>query len=186
MKAIKFVILVAGLIGVAAFVLPLASYDKSLETTSGTQKVELSLSGLTVVGGTDAAEQLKGKVQGDIETLDTTGDVKKFMSSLDDLLTALKLAVIGIFVPALVLLLVGGVGVARGKLERLGGVFAFVAGILGSAIGIVILGALADPKVKAGGGVAGPAAYLVVVSGIVGLVGGLLTLIKPDSGGRFA
>ena len=188
MKAIKFVILVAGLLGVAAFFLPLLSYDTSLETGSGSgpEKVELRLSGLTVVGGTTAAEQLKGTVQGNVERLDTSGKAKEFIDNLDDVLSAIKAAVIGIFIPALVLLLVGGVGVARGKLERLGGVFALVAGILGAAIGMFILNALADPKVESGGGGPGVAVYLIVVSGIVGLVGGLLTMIKPDSGGRFA
>jgi hypothetical protein len=178
MKAIKFVILAAGLLGLISFFLPLLNVDKD--------DVHVKISSFDVVKGLQLAEEFKSKVEKDVATLDETGEGKAFMNEIDDALAAVKIFVLILFAPSLLLVAIGGVGAARGKLERLGGVGALFVGLIGMAISGLVLAAWGSAEVKESGGSSGIAVYLMFIASIAGFLGGLLTLIKPDRGGRFA
>jgi len=178
MKAIKFVILAAGLLGLISAFLPLANFEY--------EQQKVAVSAFDVIKGVEMAEKFKSSVEKDVNALDNTGEAKAFMSDVDDALNAVKIALLVVFAPFALLCLIGGVGAARGKLERLGGAGSLLVGLIGMAIAGILLAAFGDPKVKADGGSAGVAIYLMFIASIAGFLGGLLTLIKPDRGGRFA
>src|SRR5688572_15328063 len=146
----------------------------------------MNISSFDVVKGLELAEEFEGKVKSDIEALDTTGESKAFIGEIDEALDAIKIFLVVLFAWPVLLLVVGGVGVLRGKLERLGGTVALVVGLIGTGLCMLILAAWGSQEVKSSGGSSGIAVYTMLLANITGFVCGLLTLIKPDRGGRFA
>lgn len=182
MKAIKFVILAAGVLGLLSFFLPYASVDLGEKS--------LSFSAMDVMSGVELAEQgvdeAKKALEDSAAELGAQGaEVRANMKEIEDVLDTVKAVIIGCFAPALIFALIGGVGAARGKLGRLGGVGALLLGLIGMGVNGLFLFAWGTPEVKAAGGSAGIGQYLLLVSCTIGFVGGLLTVIKPDEGGRF-
>lgn len=187
MKAIKFVILGAGLLGLLAFFLPYASV-KNKEAN-----IDLTFSAMDVMKGVELAQQgvdaVKKEVEAAADKIDDPkqrADAKTNLKSIDDVLDVVKGVVLLLFAPGFLFVVIAGVGVARGKLERFGGGGVMLLGLVGLAMNGGILALLGDSEVKAGGLSAGLAQYLLVLSCVVGFICGLLTLIKPDSGGRFS
>lgn len=185
MKAIKFVILGAGLLGLLAFFLPYAKIDSG--------ELKLSFSAMDVMKGVELAEQgvsaAKKELESaadNIENPQDRAEVKGNLKSIDDALDVVKGIILILFAPAFLFVVIGGVGAARGKLERVGGVGALVLGLIGMAANGIFLAAWGTTEVKASGGSAGIAQYLLLFSCTVGFVCGLLTVIKPDRGGRFS
>ncbi|MCA9675273.1 MAG: hypothetical protein H6709_04950 [Kofleriaceae bacterium] len=180
MKAIKFVILGAGLLGLLSFFLPLVKGTINGET--------LSFSAGDVMKGVDLAQQgvkqVKDSVTDDIS--EVAPDAKQSLKDLDDALDTIKGIVILFFAPSFFLFVIGGVGALRKKLGRLGGVGALLIGALGAAMSGFVIAVLSDPGVKEVGFGPGLALYLLMVGDVAAVVCGLLTLIKPDRGGKFA
>src|SRR5262245_42002949 len=119
MKAIKFVILAAGVIGIVAFFLPYFSLkldDGSTIKPSGMQV----MTGLEVAK--KGAEELEKNVEDNAEQMSEEGhkNLKNGLGAAKDLIDLIKAIIIVMFAPALALLITGAVGAARGKLERLG------------------------------------------------------------------
>ena len=96
------------------------------------------------------------------------------MSAAKDGASAVKGIVIAVFLPALLLAVIGGLGVARRKFGRVAGTFSLIFGLIGLAIaGLLVAAAEGD---------SGAGIMLLVVTGVAGFLGGLLALIKPDRG----
>jgi hypothetical protein len=185
MKAIKFVILGAGLLGLLAFFLPYAKIESG--------DLKLSFSAMDVMKGVELAEAGVGAARKeleaaaeDIENVETKAEVQGNLKSIDDALDVVKGIILILFAPCFLFVVIAGVGAGRGKLERLGGVGVLILGLIGMAANGQFLAAWGTPEVKAAGGSAGIAQYLLMISCTVGFVGGLLTIIKPDRGGRFS
>lgn len=181
MKAIKFVILGFGLLGVLSFFLPYCKIGES------------SYSALNVFQGVSAAEGAVGAARSKLQDETTEGlddesraSVNKSLSEVEEVLDTVKGFMIIFFAPAFLMAIIGGVAAARGKLERLGGAGVMVLGLLGLGINGIFLAAWGTAEVKASGGDAGIAQYLLTLTCAAGFVLGLLTLIKPDRGGKFA
>jgi hypothetical protein len=177
LKAIKFVILAAGVLGLISFFLPLLNVDK--------EGFKMKISSFDVVKGLELADEFESKVKSDIEALDTAGESKAFIADIDEALDAIKIFLVVLFAWPVLLLLVGGVGALRGKLERVGGTVALVVGLIGTLLCMLILAAWGSQEVKASGGSSGIAVYTMLLANVTGFICGLLTLIKPDRGGRF-
>src|SRR3954454_10383431 len=79
-----------------------------------------------------------------------------------------------IFAPALLLAMIGGIGVKRRSFGRDAGTFAFLLGLVGLGIAGILKGAA-----EGDGGVG---LTLLLVTGVAGVLGGLVTLIKPERG----
>jgi hypothetical protein len=160
MKASKFIVLVGGILGILAFFLPLVSVERAGH--------KADVSAYQVVKGLDQAQTaVDDGVQQSAFDADTATSAKKDIG-------ALKGIVMGVFAPALLLALIGGIGVARRKFGRVAGTFSFLLGLVGLGIG-AILKAAAD-------GDGGVGLTLLLLTGFAGVVGGLATLIKPDRG----
>ena len=91
-----------------------------------------------------------------------------------------------VFVPMLAFLAIGVIGMVRGKLERIGGGIALALGLIATGVNFVLLAAWSTDEAKAAGLTADVAQYIIVAASLVGFVGGLLAVIKPDRGGRFS
>ncbi len=180
MKAIKFVILGFGVLGLISIFLPYAKVGST------------SFSAWDIMQGVTLAEDALDAAQAKSESLPLEGmddesqaKVDQTFKEIDEALDTIKGIMIVLFAPTILFVVIGGIGAARGKLERVGGAGVMVLGLIGLALNSLFLMAWGSAEVKAEGGDAGIAQYLLVMSCVAGFVCGLLTLIKPDRGGKF-
>lgn len=85
-----------------------------------------------------------------------------------------------VFGPPLLLLVLGGIALKRGKFGRLGGVGALLLGGWACLFAAALMSVI--EKDSGGGAEVGAGTYVFLVAGILGALGGLLALIKPDRG----
>lgn len=178
MKAIKFVILGCGILGLLSFFLPMLKVTMGEETHS--------FSAADVMKGVELAEQGVKKAREDLsdEIATAAPEVDKGLKDADEAIDTIKGIIAMFFIPSLLLVAIGGVATFRKKLGRLGGFGTMLFALIGIAMSGFSIAVLGDPSVKSVLG-AGMALYLLLLTGIAGFVCGLLTLIKPDQGGRF-
>jgi hypothetical protein len=181
MKAIKFVILTAGVLGVVSFFLPYAVIDVG--------KDSLSFSALDVFRGVELASEGVSEAKKALETsaAEYQGgeEVRRNLKDIEGALDLVKGIIAVVFIPLVAFVLIGVIGAARGRLERVGGILALLLGLIGMGVNGLFLAAWGTAEVKAAGGSAGIAQYLLMIACTIGFVGGLLTVIRPDRGGRF-
>jgi hypothetical protein len=158
MKATKFIILVGGLLGILAFFLPLVSVQRG--------GASASVSAYQVVKGLDSV-QVAVEDAGKQHAI----DVATTESAKSDL-GALKGIVMAIFAPALLLALIGGIGVKRKRFGRVAGTFSLLAGIAGLGIAAILKGAA-----EGDGGIG---LTVLLLTGAAGVVGGIMALVKPE------
>jgi hypothetical protein len=158
MKASKFIVLVGGILGILAFFLPLVSVTRG----DFTGKV----SAMQIIKGLDAVEVSvnTAEARASIDVA-TSSEAKKDVG-------AMKGIVMAVFAPAALLLLIGGLGVARKKFGRGAGTLSLLLGLIGLAIAAILK--------SAAEGDAGIGITLLIVTGIAGVVGGVLALAKPE------
>jgi len=172
MKASKLIVLIGGILGILAFFLPLVSVQrdnfkgtvsafqlvKGLDTASAAvddaDHGSLAAAGVDPATGADAAASHA-----------MAGEAKKDLG-------ALKAIVLAIFAPALLLALIGGLGVARKRFGRGAGALSLVLGLVGLGIAAILK--------SAAEGDAGVGLTLLLLTGVSGVVGGLAGLIKPE------
>lgn len=176
MKAAKHILFVAGLIGLIGMFVPLVSLGKGITHVEVTAK-ELSF-GLTRV------HQLIDKK---IPFLVEQRIPKDILSGRDDVRTVLK-ALRGsaaAFLPALAILLIGVSGMWRGQLGRKLAILALVCGIasIGAFLGLrygIDYGENEEPLLKRVQLTIEVGAYLLIVAGLGGILGGALGAWRPE------
>jgi hypothetical protein len=92
----------------------------------------------------------------------------------DDALGKIKGMIFAFFAPALLLAVIGGLGVARKKFGRGAGVLSLLVGLIGLGVG-----ALLNSAAEGDGGIA---ITMLIITGLAGTVGGILAIAKPDRG----
>lgn len=160
MKASKFIVLVGGILGILAFFLPMVSVQRA--DFQGTVSAFQVIKGLEEVSTAAADPEMK-------MALASAGEST---ASAQEAVSGLKGIVMAIFVPAMFLVLIGGLGVARKKFGRVAGAFSLVFGLLGLGIASILK--------SAAEGDSGIGLTFLLVTGVAGVVGGLLALIKPE------
>jgi hypothetical protein len=160
MKANKFIVLVGGILGILAFFLPLVSVERD--------GAKASVSAYQVIKGLDQVEVAvdQGAKQA-AYSVETSASAKKDIG-------AMKGIVMAVFAPALLLSLIGAAGVARKRFGRVAGTFSLLFGLIGLGIG-----ALLKSAAEGDGGIG---LTLLIVTGLAGVVGGIMTLVKPERG----
>jgi hypothetical protein len=158
MKASKFIVLVGGILGILAFFLPLVSVERD--------STKASVSAFQIIKGLDQVEVAVADAGARRKI-----DVATSASAKQDI-GALKGIVMAIFAPALLLTFLGGLGAARRRFGRVAGTFSLLLGIAGLGIGAVLK--------SAAGGDGGIGLTLLLLTGVAGVVGGLLALVKPE------
>ena len=119
-KAAKFMVLVAGLMGLVAFFLPMVSVDQNGHS--------ISASAFQAVQGASIGQEKLDEVA-KTETA-ATAEAKANVSDLDDFLTKVKAFLYGVYAPALLLTLFGVIGVAKQKFGRGLGIFSLLLGLV--------------------------------------------------------
>ncbi|MBA3454506.1 MAG: hypothetical protein H0T42_15560 [Deltaproteobacteria bacterium] len=113
-----------------------------------------------------------------VQRADFSGTVSAFqiMKGLDEAagVDGLKGITMAFFGPAILLALIGAMGVARKKFGRVAGAFSLIFGLIGLGIGSLLT--------SAAEGDSGIGLTLLLVTGAAGAVGGVLALIKPERG----
>lgn len=168
MKASKLIVLAGGILGILAFFLPLVSVQR--ENVHGT------VSAFQLMKGLDTASDAVDKADAQVNVASVgADDVAASHAAAGEArkdIGALKGIVLAIFAPALLLALIGGLGVAKNRFGRGSGALALVLGLVGLGIAAVLK--------SAAEGDGGIGLTLLLVTGVSGVVGGLLALIKPQ------
>lgn len=164
-KATKYIVLAAGVIGLIAFFLPLIAVQKS--------GIEGKLSAFQIVKGIDSAQDVvKDAPAGTVQDRTAVRDANSALG-------AIKGVVLAIFAPALLLVIFGGVGAAKKRFGRGLAIPSMIFGLLGLLIWAV-LNAAASEGGGGGESVAGIGMHLLLFTGLGGALGGLIATIKPD------
>jgi len=158
MKATKFIVLVGGILGILSFFLPLVSVQRA----NATGKV----SAFQIIKGLDTVA-----VAVDNAEVHTVQDVQLRSEAKKDV-GAMKGIVMAIFAPAVLLTLIGGLGVMRKRFGRGAAAFSLIFGLIGLGIGAILK--------SAAEGDAGIGMTLLLITGVGGVVGGLMGLVKPE------
>lgn len=160
MKASKFIVLVGGILGILAFFLPMVTVQRSDFTGS--------VSAFQIIKGLDAVTVAAGSHEASIALADAGSSAQSAKEALD----GMKAIVMAIFAPAMLLVLIGGLGVYRKRFGRAAGTFSLLFGLIGLGIGAMLKGAAE--------GDSGIGLTLLLVTGVAGIVGGILALAKPE------
>ncbi len=158
MKASKLIVLVGGILGIIAFFLPLVSVHRA--------DYQGTASAFQIVKGLDQVSHEVDREAARAEAPSLEVDKAK------DGIGQIKGLVMAIFAPAAVLALIGGLGVARKKFGRGAGALSLIVGLIGLGIAALLE--------SAAEGDAGIGLTLLLVTGVAGVVGGILALAKPE------
>lgn len=161
MKATKFIVLVGGILGILAFFLPMVTIHRA--------DFNGSASAFQLIKGLNAASDVVNSDEVRAAAI-SSADIAEAKEGLD----AMKGIVAAIFVPAILLALIGGLGVKRKSFGRVAGGFSLLFGLIGLGIATLLRGAAGED--------AGIGLTLLLLTGVAGTLGGLITLVKPDRG----
>jgi hypothetical protein len=189
MKAWKFIVLAGGIIGLLGFFLPFMKFGVGNSGSVG-------VSGFALVKGLPEAREL---LANEIEKMPEE-QIKKAAAELEDSAKKAGGLIMMFYIPTALVLLIGAVNTARGKMGRLAGFLGLLAG--GAAILVWVLfqqvmsadvagqvhATTGDPTGKAIAEAIvdnvsvqmGLGLHLILLSGIFGAVAGLGCLVKPD------
>lgn len=171
MKASKFIVLVGGIVGLIAFFLPAINVTHQGKT--------VGVSAMQLVAGLDLAKDAVDKAESpDVGGLGA-GELSKAKADASSEISKVKGFVLGLFAPALLLVIIGGVGAMRRRFGRGLGSLSLLLGLISLALGALIMSVASEGGKEAGAGIA---ITLLVVTGAAGALGGLMALIKPDRG----
>ncbi len=164
-KATKYVILSAGIVGLISFFMPLISVSKA--------GISGKLSAYRIVKGIDSAQD----VVSDAGTKAKGQDEKVAVAKANEALGAIKGIVLAVFFPALMIFVFGLTGTLRKSFGRGLAIPTFIFGLLGLGISGLLTAAASS---TGGESVAGSGMYLLLLASITGTVGGLVAIIRPD------
>jgi hypothetical protein len=168
-KLAKFIVLGGGVLGVLGFFLPLI--------TATYQGVNAQMTTLQLVSGIDEIEDIV-----DVKLDEVPPEAQAGITDFNESLKKARAVFYALFAPAALLLLMGLLAVAKARMGRVLGVFAFLVG--GAGIGIwALLQSVISEAAKSGGDAGGGIGmHLILVSGVLGVIAGLIALISPEKG----
>lgn len=169
----KYLILLAGIAGIAGFFLPFAK--GRVEQVDAT----VQFTGYQLVKGLDAKELVK-QVEQIAKESKTRVDAEHLAKQIDEGMPKLGGAILLVYSPAVLLALIGAFAVARGKLGRLGGLVALLVGAIGAAVWALLY--MASHEAKDATITLGTGAHLLLAAGLGGIAGGLGAIVSPDRG----
>jgi hypothetical protein len=165
-KATRFIVLAAGILGLASFFLPFVAVQNS--------GVKGQLSAYTIVKGIDDAQEV-------VKSSAVPAHVaKKDLAEVNAALSQVKGIVLGLYAPLALLVVIGVVGLSRKKFGRVAGSFSFVVGLIGLAVAALLLSAASEEPTAES--FAGIGMYIMLAAAGLGALAGLVTLFKPDRG----
>jgi hypothetical protein len=172
----KVLVLLAGLTGVVGFFLPLRSYASADGTVSA------QASAYQVVSGLGDATELLAQAQ---KLGMSKADAERIAKTVNQAMESYRAAMIVLFAPSALLVLVGLVGLARGRTGRFAGMVAFVLGLASIVAAVLILMLVGDLEIQHRtvsltlGGSSGAGMYCLLGAGAVGAFAGLGAMLRP-------
>lgn len=165
----KYVVLLGGILGIAGFFAPFMEYKAPDGTLSGASAYEIAQGDVDVSPLMQKAKDLG---------LVTAAEAERATKILEKGIYAYRGAMIAAFIPAALIFLIGLGSFARKKMGRIAGFVSIVLGI--GAIGVWIFFFRSDPPSQQTVGQLGLGIYALAVCGLLGIVGGLGSLVFPD------
>lgn len=176
MKAWKFMLLAGGLVGLIGFFLPFMKVQNA--ATNGA----VGISGMQMVKGiADAREILNEEVAKMPEE-----QVHKAVAEMNDTLKKAGGLIMMFYIPTALVFLVGLVNTLRKKMGRLAGLLGLIAGAAAILVWVLFQQVVSSDEAHQAGDAAsttvglGIGLHLILVSGVLGAIGGLGALVKPD------
>ena len=190
MKAWKFIVLAGGIIGLLGFFLPF------MRVKVGGGSGDVGLSGFAMVRGLPEAREL---LADEIAKMPEE-QVKKAAAEFEDTAKKAGGLIMLFYIPTALVLLIGAINAARGKMGRLAGFLALLTGgaailvwvlfqqVMSADVAAQVHATTGDPTGKAVAEAIvdnvsvtmGLGLHLILVSGLLGAVAGLGCLVKPD------
>jgi hypothetical protein len=172
MKFTKFMILIGGVLALVSFFVPIVGVH--MQGQYG------HVSAFQMIKGIESAQEVVSNAPAEANTV----EAKARISDANEGLEKVKGIIWLVFAPGFLLIPLGLAGVLRKKFGRLGGTGALVLGAWATLMGALLMTAASEARVDEVGAKAGAGAgiYLLLLGGLLGLLGGLLALIKPDRG----
>jgi hypothetical protein len=171
MKPWKYVLLAAGLLGAIAIFMPMVTIRK------GFFEQDFSTRDL-VFNGEQTRQTLNGKIP-KIAMQHLPKSLQSLRSDLQDVLLAAR-ALSAVFVPAMLLLLLGGFAVYRGACGRVIGAAAVLLGVASMAGWFALRWGLREYGTDSINIQLSSGATMLLVVGALGVVGGIGALLQPE------
>lgn len=176
MRMWKILVLLGGIAGVTGFFLPfvvLRAVDGSLEA---------SVSAYQIVKGIDDATEVIDVVATPVASAAADdAAVRQLVAEFNDRAERYRSVLIGFYVPAVLLALLGALAGIRHRMGRLAGLFAIALGAINAGIWMLFYDVMLEPTaeltVRLGSGT-----HALLAAGLAGLLAGLGALIVPDRG----
>lgn len=169
MSVWKYVVLLGGILGIAGFFAPFMEYKAPDGTLTGASAYEIARGEVDVSPLMKKAEEL-GMV--------THAEAERATRILEKGVYAYRGAMIVAFLPAALIFLIGLFSFSRKKMGRLAGLSAIVLGV--GAVGVWIFFFRSEPPSAQTVGQLGLGIYALFVCGLLGVLGGLGSLVFPD------
>ena len=169
MRIWKYVVLLGGILGVAGFFAPFMEYrapDGSLSGASAYEIVRQDVDVRTLMHKAELARMVTHE-----QAVEATRVLEKGIE-------AYRFVMVGVFVPAAVIFLIGLFSFSRKKMGRVAGLASIVFGAC--AVGVWIFFFRSDPPAQQIIGRLGLGLYALAACGLLGGLGGLGSLLFPD------
>lgn len=173
MKVWKYLVLLGGIAGVAGFFLAFITFRSS------DGRLEGAVSAYQMVRGIDDVSEL---IEGASPVVNAHPEVQQFVKTLDDELGKYRGALIGFYVPAALLALLGAFTGMRRKMGRMAGILAIAIGVANAGIWAVFFQISSEARTPEGTASMGIGLHVLLAAGIAGVLGGLGALLAPDRG----
>ena len=168
MKLTKFVVLLAGLCGIAAFFLPLAHGRQG--------SVAIEVSSYDLVRGIDVSREITGRAA---EASELAPQAKQAIASVERTLASLRGVLLALHAPAALLVLFGALGLFVGFRRGLGAASAFAGLAGGGAWGYITYQAGRWASLHGDAGL-GMAVWLMLGACALGAIAGIVALVRPE------
>lgn len=168
-KLAKFIVLGGGVLGVLGFFLPLVSATY--------QNVTAQMSTFQLVSGIDKIDEIV-----DVKIDEVPAEAQAGLTDFNEALAKARAIFYALFAPSALLLLFGVLAIAKARMGRVLGAFSFLVGGLGIGIWAFLQAVISEAAKEGGTASGGIGMHLILVSGTLGIIAGLIALISPERG----
>ena len=166
--------LIGGIAGIAGFFLSFIMFQ------SADGRIEGSVSAYQIVRGIDDVGEL---VEGAKPIVAASPEAQRYVKTFNDELANYRGVLVGCFVPAMLLALLGALAGARRKMGRIAGLLAIALGVINAGVWLLFYQVSNDPRLaEHGTATMGIGLHLLLTAGIAGMLAGLGALLAPDRG----
>ena len=174
MKAWKYLVLLGGIAGLAGFFLPFITFQ------SADARIEGAISSYQIVRGIDDVGEI---VEGAKPLIAASPEAQQYVKTFNSALAEYRGVLVGCYVPALLLALLGAFAGLRRKLGRIAGLLAVLLGGANAAVWLLFWQISQDAvSNELGTASMGIGLHMLLAAGIAGMLAGLGALIAPDRG----